>query len=715
MDSLFVTCPQGLEQSLVRELQGLGLAGARGTRGGVQIDCDGLEPVYRIALKSRLAHRLLLRLTRFEADDPEAVYRAVGVIDWSDHLALDGSLLVEAKLRDTRLGNPHFVALRVKDAIVDQFRERSGQRPSVDTRQPDLRLNLFVHRRQAELSLDLSGGGLRRAPVGVEAARWRGGLGAALLQLVQWRPTVQSLVVLGAGDVDLLLAAAQLSADVAPGLQLNDVGFERWLGHVPALWQRLCEQARADMRPPDMPRVHVWEERRDTLEAARRACRAAGIENLIDWQLGSAERHAVPDGEGCVVLPPSDAPGHQRATRMRHVEALLQRRFAGWRVASLALGQERERGARWQWRAEQELTVRRGQGRFELAVGAIDARSPVLATRDEPAPVIAFPDAPGEAAAPLINRLQKNLRHLGRWARRQGVSCYRLYDADLPEYAAAIDLYQCEEPWAVVQEYAAPAQLDPERVAQRLQDILACVAQVLELPAERIVLKRRQRQKGSAQYEKLDRQGRFHQVQESGLKLLVNFTDYLDTGLFLDHRTTREELGRKAAGRHVLNLFAYTGAATVHMAAGGARSSTTVDLSKTYLDWARRNLMLNQLAGEAHRFIQADCLVWLDAQAAEPASKRYGLIFMDPPTFSSSKRMEGVLDVQRDHVRLIRAATTLLRPGGELYFSNNFRRFQMDTEALSGLAIEDISARSIPEDFRRNPRIHQCYLIRRPD
>ncbi len=437
MDSLFVTCPQGLEQSLVRELQGLGLAGARGTRGGVQIDCDGLEPVYRIALKSRLAHRLLLRLTRFEADDPEAVYRAVGVIDWSDHLALDGSLLVEAKLRDTRLGNPHFVALRVKDAIVDQFRERSGQRPSVDTRQPDLRLNLFVHRRQAELSLDLSGGGLRRAPVGVEAARWRGGLGAALLQLVQWRPPVQSLVVLGAGDVDLLLAAAQLSADVAPGLQLNDVGFERWLGHVPALWQRLCEQARADMRPPDMPRVHVWEERRDTLEAARRACRAAGIENLIDWQLGSAERHGVPDGEGCVVLPPSDAPGHQRATRMRHVEALLQRRFAGWRVASLALGQERERGARWQWRAEQELTVWRGQGRFELAVGAIDARSPVLATRDEPAPVIAFPDAPGEAAAPLINRLQKNLRHLGRWARRQGVSCYRLYDADLPEYAAA--------------------------------------------------------------------------------------------------------------------------------------------------------------------------------------------------------------------------------------------------------------------------------------
>lgn len=714
MDSLFITCPQGLEQSLARELQGLGLAGARGTRGGVALDCDGLEPVYRIALHSRLAHRLLLRLTRFEADDPEAVYRAVGEIDWSEHLAVTGSLLVEAKLRDTRLGNPHFAALKVKDAIVDQFRARCGERPGVDTRRPDLRLNLFVHRRQAELSLDLSGGGLRRAPAGIDAARWRGGLGAALLQLARWQAEAQPLVVLGAGDVDLLLAAAQMSARVAPGLQLEEIGFERWLGHVPALWQRLAEQARAQMQPPPAPRVHAWEERRETLEAARRACRAAGVDRLIDWQLGSAERHALPEGPGCVALPPSEAPGHQRAERMRHVEALLRRRFAGWRVAALSLGQEREREARWQWRAEQTLSVRRGQGGFELAVGAIDggAKRPAP-TVEAPVPQLAVPERPGEAAAPLVNRLQKNLRHFGRWARRQGVSCYRLYDADLPEYAAAIDLYHCEELWAVVQEYAAPAQLDPDKVAQRLQDILASVAQVLELPAERIVLKRRQRQKGSAQYEKLDRKAQFHPVQEAGLTLLVNFTDYLDTGLFLDHRSTRIELGQKAAGRHVLNLFAYTGAATVHMVAGGARSSTTVDLSKTYLDWARRNLMLNQLAGAAHRFIQADCLAWLDAQAGEAASKRYGLIFMDPPTFSSSKRMEGVLDVQRDHVRLIRAATRLLRPGGELYFSNNFRRFALDTEALADLDIEDISGRSIPEDFRRNPRIHQCWLIRR--
>ena len=369
----------------------------------------------------------------------------------------------------------------------------------------------------------------------------------------------------------------------------------------------------------------------------------------------------------------------------------------------------------WPFKPDKLLTVSRGQRQFALAWGrvpnaAMELTSSSAARADDS--LAARVDAE-EAPDMLVNRLRKNLRHLGRWARRQQISCYRLYDADMPEYAAAIDLYQSQDLWAVVQEYAPPPKLDAEAAQTRLRGIVAATAQVLEVPPEHLVLKQRKRQKGSDQYQKLAGSQQFHEVSENGLKLLVNFTDYLDTGLFLDHRITRMELGRKAQGRHVLNLFAYTGAATVHMVAGGARSSTTVDLSKTYLDWAQRNLGLNRLAGARHRFIQADCLRWLQEAAADPGGKRYGLIFMDPPTFSSSKRMQGVLDIQRDHVDLIRSAVALLRPGGELYFSNNFRRFCLDNAALSDLAIEDISARSIDEDFRRNPRIHQCFVIRR--
>jgi 23S rRNA (guanine2445-N2)-methyltransferase / 23S rRNA (guanine2069-N7)-methyltransferase len=308
----------------------------------------------------------------------------------------------------------------------------------------------------------------------------------------------------------------------------------------------------------------------------------------------------------------------------------------------------------------------------------------------------------------FANRLRKNLKQLGKWAGRETICCYRLYDADMPEYALAIDLYQGAARWAHVQEYAAPKSIDPDKANERLHEALSAIPGVLGIPAEQIFLKVRQRQKGSAQYERLAERGEFHEVQEDGLRLLVNFTDYLDTGLFLDHRRTRRMLRELARGGRFLNLFGYTGAATVH-AAVGARATTTVDMSRTYLDWARRNLALNGFEGQQHELVQADVLVWLEEEAA----RRYDLIFLDPPTFSTSKRMQDTLDIQRDHPSLIRAAGGLLGPGGLLIFSTNFRRFRLDQEGLSDFAIEDISRSTIPRDFERNPRIHQCFKITR--
>lgn len=335
---------------------------------------------------------------------------------------------------------------------------------------------------------------------------------------------------------------------------------------------------------------------------------------------------------------------------------------------------------------------------FDVAPGAF------VSNRPRPMP----PDERGEGARMLANRLAKNLKNLAKWRRQKQIHCYRLYDADLPEYALAVDIYEGEEKWIHVQEYAAPKSVDPKRARRRLREALSVIPEVLEVPDDKLFFKVRQRQKGRAQYERQGSSGRYHQVSEGGLRFLVNFEDYLDTGLFLDHRDTRQLLGKLAAGRRFLNLFAYTGTASVYAAAGGALSTTTVDLSRTYLQWAQRNLALNGLDGPMHELIQDDCRRWLAQRRNEG---RYGLIFIDPPSFSTSKRMEGTLDVQRDHGALLRRTVELLAPDGILIFSNNLRSFRMDTQALQDLELEDISKATLPRDFGRSPRIHSCWKI----
>jgi 23S rRNA (guanine2445-N2)-methyltransferase / 23S rRNA (guanine2069-N7)-methyltransferase len=281
----------------------------------------------------------------------------------------------------------------------------------------------------------------------------------------------------------------------------------------------------------------------------------------------------------------------------------------------------------------------------------------------------------------------------------------------MPEYAVAIDLYEGERREVHVQEYAPPATVDATAAARRLREVRALLPALLGVPRDGMHLKVRARQRGSAQYTRMGDRGRPFAVQEGECRFLVNLTDYLDTGLFLDHRDTRRLIAGLAGGKRFLNLFAYTATATVCAARGGARSTTSVDLSQTYLDWARRNLALNGFDGAEHGLVRADCVAWLAEQTRTGA--RYDLIFVDPPTFSNSKRMAGVFDVQRDHVPLIRAAADLLTAAGTLLFSTNLRSFRMDRDALADLAPEDITRQTIPRDFERNPRIHQCWRITR--
>ena len=273
----------------------------------------------------------------------------------------------------------------------------------------------------------------------------------------------------------------------------------------------------------------------------------------------------------------------------------------------------------------------------------------------------------------------------------------------------AIDVYQGEKKWVHVQEYEAPKSIDEAKSILRLRDALAVMPEVLNIPPQQLSLKIRRRQKGHTQYEKQGTDGGFHEVSEGQAKFLVNFKDYLDTGLFLDHRPIRFWIGEHAGGKQFLNLFAYTGAATVHAALGGATTSTTVDMSKTYLDWAKNNFELNHLNLDKHQLIRANCMEWLDTAVEE--QKKYELIFIDPPTFSNSKRMDNVFDIQRDHVELINKAAKLLSKKGTMIFSTNFRKFTLNEASLTHLAVQNISQKTISKDFERNPKIHYCWSL----
>jgi 23S rRNA (guanine2445-N2)-methyltransferase / 23S rRNA (guanine2069-N7)-methyltransferase len=311
-----------------------------------------------------------------------------------------------------------------------------------------------------------------------------------------------------------------------------------------------------------------------------------------------------------------------------------------------------------------------------------------------------------EQAAMFRNRLSRMAKHWHKWARRQGITCFRLYDKDIPDVPLAIDWY---EGHLHVAEYVRPHDRAEAEHAAWLDFIVGAAAEALEVPADRVFLKYRQKQKGKSQYERQAHSGHRLEVHEGGHKFLVNLADYLDTGLFLDHRQTRAMVAAEAAGKHFLNLFAYTGSFTVYAAAAGAASTTTVDLSNTYLDWAKENLQLNGLPFAAHKFVRSDALEFLQHHAQQNG-RPFDLAIVDPPTFSNSKKFEGVWDVQREHAALLNLLLTRMSPGGVVYFSTNLRRFKLDEEQISPAKIVEITHKTIPPDFR-NKRIHRCWRM----
>ena len=304
---------------------------------------------------------------------------------------------------------------------------------------------------------------------------------------------------------------------------------------------------------------------------------------------------------------------------------------------------------------------------------------------------------------PLYNRIKKNQKQLKSFLKQHNISCYRIYDWDMPEFPLCIDIY---EQYVHVSIYKTRHSLQEETDAQWQQASIETIKQVFNTDESHIFIKSRARKKTAEQYEKVNETKQFFTVHENGIQFLVNLNDYLDTGLFLDHRNTRKRVMTEAKGKHVLNLFAYTGAFSVYAAMGGAFTTTSVDLSNNYLQWAKENFKLNQLSISKHQFIKADVKEWIQ----QAPSKLYDIIILDPPTISISDKPKANFDVQADHVALINHTLRHLQTGGVLYFSNNFRNFVLDSEHIIASVIEDISQQSVPQDYR-NKKIHACWRI----
>ncbi|HTN31974.1 MAG TPA: bifunctional 23S rRNA (guanine(2069)-N(7))-methyltransferase RlmK/23S rRNA (guanine(2445)-N(2))-methyltransferase RlmL [Pseudomonas sp.] len=715
---LVLTCPKSLESLLLEEVGQLGLEEAREHVAMVR-GFAGMETAYRLCLWSRLANRVLLVLARFPVSNAETLYDGVKAVDWSEHLDAGGSLAVEFSGRGSGIDNTHFGALKVKDAIVDRLRTQFGQRPSIDKDSPDLRVHLRLDKGEAVLSIDLSGHSLHQRGYRLQqgAAPLKENLAAAILIRAGWPLRAAEGGALAdpmCGVGTFLVEAGMMAADVAPNLKRQQWGFSNWLGHVPAVWNRLHaeaeERARIGLAKPPLW-IRGYEADPRLIQPARNNIERAGLGEWVriyQGELATFEPRTDKGQAGLVVCnPPYGERLGDEASLLYLYQNLgerLRQACMGWDAAIFTGAPEL--GKRMGIRSHKQYAMFNGALPCKLLLLQIRPEQFVTGNRQSSeasaAPQASEPARLSEGGQMFANRLQKNLKSLGKWARQAGVECYRLYDADMPEYALAIDLYR---DWVHVQEYAPPRSIDPEKAQTRLLDALAAIPVALGIPAERVVIKRRERQTGTRQYERQGEQGRFMEVSEGGVKLLVNLTDYLDTGLFLDHRPMRLRIQREAAGKRFLNLFCYTGTVTVHAAKGGARSTTSVDLSKTYLDWARRNLSLNGFS-DKQRLEQGDVMAWLEADRGE-----YELIFIDPPTFSNSKRMEGVFDVQRDHIHLLDLAMARLAPGGVLYFSNNFRKFQLDEMLAKRYNVVEFSGETLDPDFARNPRIHRAWRI----
>ena len=694
----------GIENLLVDELTELGATVSKQTVGSVRFEADSLL-AQKVCLSTRFATRVLMLIEEKEGvNDKDSLYKFARLQPWQEWFGPTQTFAVDFNGTNDSLKNTQFSGLVIKDAIVDYFNDLYEQRPNVDKQDANVRVVARLNRHGVSLYIDYSGPRLseRGYRQGQGKAPIKEHLAAAIIKRSGWLENVnQPLFDPCCGAGTILIEAAGMARNEAPGLFREGFAFERLPSFRVAKFKELKEQLLANITDPKLWLIgHDYDA--NVLDKAIANAQRAELDSVIKFKQSDATKlTAVAKLPGVVI---SNLPYGERIGSMAELVNLhrslgvgFKKHFNHWKLA--LLGMDESLFKLLKLVKQKRYKFKNGPLDVELNLYQLDDKQVSLTTDDKPA--LNF-----EGSMAFANRLKKNKQGLKNWLKQNQVHAYRVYDADIPEYNVAVDIYGDS---AVIFEYAAPKEIDEKTSEKRLQDVISLTAQQLDIAPENIAVKVRKKQKGEEQYTPMAKQNRTMVVEEFGAKFKVNLFDYLDTGLFLDHRLARRYIQENAKDKRFLNLFAYTGTASVHAALGGAKAITTVDLSKTYLKWGQDNFALNDISNTRYRFEQADCLKWL-----EHAQGQYDLIFLDPPTFSNSKRMKDAFDVQNDHIKLLTWVKKILSPSGTLIFSNNKRGFVMDEVGLMGLGLkaENISEKTLSPDFKRNKKIHNSWLIK---
>ncbi|SPT67750.1 Ribosomal RNA large subunit methyltransferase L [Anaerobiospirillum thomasii] len=709
MLKFFASCPLGLEGLLFNEIVSLNIAKAKETTAGVSFE-GTMEDGMRLCLYSHFASRILLTLSTFNCEDDTDLYLGANGIAWENYFTSDKTISVEFSGTNDKLRNTQYSALKIKDAICDRLVKAYGSRPDVDKHNSDVRIYAHLLKYgEATITLDLSGSPLHQREYhrGTGIAPLKENLAAAMVVRAGYDNFNFIDPMCGSGT--LLLEAALYATDTAPGLKRSRFGFLHLKDFDENKWQEMLFEAKVRSNRGLKSAleknicIHGFDADSNMVSIAQQNAKKAGFGDLIKVSACSVAKMYNPFDNDLHVTLVTNPPYGQRMGNFNELIALysdlglkIKQNFKGSRAAIISTSTDLLSCLRLSY--DKSYKLYNGSLLCQLRVFEIDDSRDMAGSEGS---------AKDEIAVDFANRLVKNLKTLNKWAEGVNTDAYRVYDADLPDYQACIDKYG---PYYVIQEYAAPSSVSANIARRRVLDMIAATIRVTGSDGEHVVLKERERQRGSSQYEKSQQQKHdFFSVHEGSINYRVNVHDYLDTGLFLDARPIREKIKALASGKDFLNLFAYTASASVAAAMGGALSTVSVDMSRTYLEWGMENFRQNNIDLASHDFVQADCLAYI----SNPTDKKYDLIYIDPPTFSNSKRMESTFEVQRDHVALLSNLTGHLKDGGSIIFCTNKRNFNIDGKklALYGLEFEDISKATIPRDFMRRQQIHSCYIL----
>jgi 23S rRNA (guanine2445-N2)-methyltransferase / 23S rRNA (guanine2069-N7)-methyltransferase len=758
---LLATTIMGLESVLSRELTDLGYENKIPTDGRVRFHGDELA-ICEANVWLRTAGRVLLVVDRFEAKDFDTLFERTKSAEWERWIPPMGSFHVRGRSVKSDLSSVPACQRTVKKAIAERLLKAHDVSELPESGETyDVEISLVKN--EAILTLDTSGSGLHRRGYRrlVGEAPLRETIAAGLILLSFWKPG-RPLIDPFCGSGTIPIEAAMIGRNIAPGLK-REFAAEAWTTFPRELWDQTRRVAKTRIEPELEERIVGTDISEEALNLARYHARRAGVEGDIHFQRREFSELLSKRAYGCVVTNP---PYAMRMGEWDEVAELYEsmpnilRRLKTWSHFIFTaypeferlVGQQADRrrklynsriectyfqyyGPRPPREGEErnshvvEKPIKEGEEREprvverpmqETALGDESASpsartsttSPAATTssasarsgRGSPQAFGGVGDKGREQAEVFANRLRKTSRHMRRWPTKRGITCFRLYDRDIPDTPLCVDRY---EDCLHIAEYERPHDRTSAEHTDWLDLMAKTAGQVLEIPRERVFLKHRERQRGQEQYERFASRAKKFVVNEGGLKFRVNLSDYLDTGLFLDHRNTRDMVRKEAEGKRFLNLFCYTGSFTAYAANGGAATTTSIDLSSTYLRWTRDNLRLNDIPDAPHELIKADASEFMRRLPREPL---FDLAMVDPPTFSNSKSTETDWDVGRRHVELLNEVLMRLSPGGVLYFSTNFRRFKLDESALLASQIREISNRTVPEDFR-NKRIHRCWRM----